>query len=218
MKYFYTLLLLSICHRACAQSPGSAPTFVVDGLEWMSDNLNVVHYWDGEPIPEARTIKEWKSYNEKKIGCYCNYDNESCYGQMYGKLYNWYAIKRGVAPHCWRLPKKGDFDRLTARLGTDSAGKKLKATHSWNNDWNGINTVGFQAFAGGCRNPMGTFSFVGKEGFWWTLDAHGMGNGREGGIYFFINYDDKVSYDYTEDFGFSVRCVRELRHYPGPCP
>ncbi len=214
------LLFLWPLSVAMPQQASTAYTVVIGGQEWMAANLDVDKYWDGQPIPEAKTIKEWMGYNEHKTGCYCKYDNEACYGHMYGKLYNWYAIKRGVAPHCWRLPDRNDFDRLITHLGMDTAGKKLKAKHSWNNEWNGNNESGFNGLAGGCRNPNGTFSFVGRSGFWWTRDGRKTGSGStDGGLFLTINYDDKCNYDVSEGFGYSVRCVRDVgKTYPHPCP
>ncbi len=209
------LLLVLACHAVSAQQA----TVFIGKQEWMARNLDVDRYSDGGPIPEAKTIAEWISYNERRIGCYCKYDNEVAYGTMYGKLYNWYAVKRGIAPHCWRLPNKGDYDRLIAFLGGEAAAKKLKATHSWSNDWNGTNASGFGGFAGGCRNDKGTFSYVGRKGFWWTNEARKPNNSKETGLVFSIDYEDKCNYDITENFGFAVRCVRDAHAAPPePCP
>ena len=220
MKFLFILLLIFPLHYyVTAQTVNSGSSVVIGRQEWMTENLSVDHYNDGTPIPEAKTIEQWKAYNDNRIGCYCYYDNEPCYGKMYGKLYNWYAIKKGIAPHCWKVPVKQDYDRLIAYLGGDQAGKKLKAKHSWSNDWNGSNTSGFGGFAGGCRNPSGTFSYVGREGFWWTCDARKTGNDRGAGLHLLIDYDDKCSYDISEDFGYSVRCMRDVGEpSPEPCP
>ncbi len=213
---FTVLLFFLVCRDGKAQSGRESRTLKISGQEWMAENLSVDHYWDGRPIPEAKTIKEWNYYNEHKIGCWCNYDNEACYGSMYGKLYNWWAIRQNVAPRCWRLPSKADFDRLIEYLGTTKAGKQLKATHSWNNTTNGTNQSGWSAYAGGCRNILGYFSFVGRQGFWWTNDARKDNNA---GLYISINSEDILNYEVSEGFGFSVRCMRDLGvTEPPPCP
>ncbi len=216
MKYLFILLCTtSLATMTIAQS-GAA--LIIGRQEWMAQNLDVDVYWDGVAIPEAKTIQQWRAYNASKTGCYCRYDNELCYGSMYGKLYNWYAIKRGVAPRCWRVATKQDFDRLVIYLGADSAAQKLKSTHSWNNDWNGNNKSTFNALAAGCRNANGTFSYVGREAFWWVADGRKTGPGKETGLYLFLNYDNKYNYEASTDFGFSVRCVRDVGEpYPKPC-
>ena len=215
---FGLLFGLTISVVSSAQSKAGATVFI-GGQEWMTQNLDVDHYLDGTAIQEAKTPAEWKACNQNRIGCYCNYDNETCYGNMYGKLYNWWAVRKGIAPHCWRIPSKVDFDRLIAYLGTAQAGKNLKAKHSWSNDWNGLNTSGFGGLASGCRNASGTVSFVGKEGFWWTCDARRTADDKGTGLSFFINSDDKFDYAITEDLGYSVRCMRDKGEPPpNPCP
>ena len=218
-KFSFFLFAIFVCSHTLLSQQYNGPTVKIGRQEWMAGNLDADRYIDGTPIQEARTPAEWKACNEKRIGCYCNYDNEGCYGSMYGKLYNWWAVKRGIAPHCWRIANRTDFDRLVAYVGGEHAGKTLKGKHSWSNDWNGNNTSGFAALASGCRNPSGTFSFVGKESFFWTSDSRKTGNDRGTGLYFFINYDDKFNYEISEDFGFSVRCVRDVGEAPPePCP
>ncbi len=213
------ILLFCCCYLLNAQSNYNGATIQIGSQLWMAENLNTDKYWDDAPIPEAKTPREWKEYCDKKIGCYCNYDNEPCYGQMYGKLYNWYAIKRGVAPHCWRMPSRADFDILLSKIAGPGTGKKMKGMHSWSSTWNGDNTSKFNALAGGCRNENGTFSYVGREAFWWTIETRKLGNDRESGLHFFINYDDTYNYDLSEGFGYSVRCMRDVNQPPpNPCP
>jgi uncharacterized protein (TIGR02145 family) len=170
IKYLVCALLF-FTGNAVAQEVYSGSVVRVGDVEWMAENLAVDHYWDGSPIPEAKTPAQWKMFNERKLGCYCKYDNEGNYEKMYGKLYNLYAIKRGVAPRCWHMPSRTEFDNLVSVGGGTIPGKKLKATHSWNNDWSGTNESGFGAFAAGCRNPNCTFSYVGREAFWWRRFA-----------------------------------------------
>lgn len=214
MRPLLFLLLWSVSYSCIAQT---AATVVIGSQEWMANNLDVDVYTDGTKIPCAKSREEWMGYNRSKIGCYCHYDNERPYGMMYGKLYNIYAIKKGLAPHCWRMPMKKDVDKLMAYLGA-TASKKLKATHSWNNDWNGDGQSGFNALAGGCRNPNGTYSYVGRKAFWWVWDEGGSKTSlRE--LYFFIDSDDKCDYDIGDGFGFAVRCMRDVGVQPPmPCP
>lgn len=70
---------------------------------WIVENLNVSHFQNGDPIPEAKTDEEWRKYGE----------NQNRPGvimimillmekhtETYSKLYNWYAVidSRGLAP------------------------------------------------------------------------------------------------------------------------
>ncbi len=100
---FTVLLFFLVCRDGKAQSGRESRTLKISGQEWMAENLSVDHYWDGRPIPEAKTIKEWNYYNEHKIGCWCNYDNEACYGSMYANY-----ITGGLSGKTWR-PAAGDY-------------------------------------------------------------------------------------------------------------
>lgn len=59
---------------------------------WMAKNLDVTHFRNGDPIPEAKSVKDFElaSANSSPIqGCYeCKQDNAI----KYGRLYNWFAI------------------------------------------------------------------------------------------------------------------------------
>lgn len=195
-----------------------AQTVVIGSQEWMSNNLDVDRYTDGSKIQFAKTKEEWVRCNENKIGCYCYYDNEPAYGSMYGKLYNIYAIRRGLAPHCWRIANRNDFDKIVQYLGA-TAPVKMKSTHSWNNEWNGTNVSGFNGLAAGCRNPNGTFSYVGRKAFWWVGETDKPTGGVAKELFFYIDSGNLHNYDISSGFGFSVRCVRDMnRQPPEPCP
>ena len=64
---------------------------------WISENLKVTHYRNGDPIPNVTDSTEWINLT---TGAYCNYDNDPSNGDIYGHLYNWYAVddSRGLAP------------------------------------------------------------------------------------------------------------------------
>ena len=46
---------------------------------WMSDNLDVVQFRNGELIAEAKNLKEWESGNESKKPMWCYYEFDSAY-------------------------------------------------------------------------------------------------------------------------------------------
>lgn len=101
---------------------------------WMTENLNVSTFRNGEPIPEAKTVEEWEKAGENKQPAWCYYNNYPKNGAKYGKLYNWYAVidPRGLAPEGWHVPSNEEWQTLEDYLG-DDAGKKMKSTSGWNN-------------------------------------------------------------------------------------
>ena len=64
----------------------------VGSLEWMTENLNVELFRNGDIIREARTQEEWVAAAKKKEPVWCYYNNDSKTAEKFGKLYNWYAV------------------------------------------------------------------------------------------------------------------------------
>jgi uncharacterized protein (TIGR02145 family) len=86
---------------------------------WMTQNLSVDKFKNGEPILEAKSISEWLNANSKGLPAYCHYDTIADYGNYYGKLYNWYAVNdaKGLCPDGWHVPSLQDWNYLDSILG-----------------------------------------------------------------------------------------------------
>lgn len=111
---------------------GQSPTTVTIGSQvWMTENLNVSQFNNGDIIPEAKTDEEWESYCFKEQACWCYYKNEPK-NAKYGKLYNWYAVNdpRGLAPQGFHVPSKQELIDLSKFIGENGA-KKIKSTSGW---------------------------------------------------------------------------------------
>ena len=120
---------------------------------WMTKNLNLDKFRNGELIPQANTHAEWEQAKENKQPAWCYYDNDPKNGTKYGKLYNWYAVNdsRWLAPAGWHVPTDAEWTTLGKLLGRSDSGKKMKSTSGWNsyttggsktcsncNDWNAV--------------------------------------------------------------------------------
>jgi uncharacterized protein (TIGR02145 family) len=102
---------------------------------WMTENLNVSTFRNGDLILEAKTKEEWKKAGENKQAVWCYYNFDSKNEAKYGKLYNYYAVNdpRGLAPEGWHIPKNSEWYLLTDYLGGENkAGLKLKKASGWN--------------------------------------------------------------------------------------
>ena len=101
---------------------------------WMTENLNVSTFRNGDPIPEAKTKEEWESAGTNHQPAWCYYDNDPKNGAKYGKLYNWYAVidSRGLAPEGWHVPSDAEWTTLKSNLGDDS-GNTMKSKSGWGN-------------------------------------------------------------------------------------
>ncbi len=116
----------------------NAQTVTIGTQVWMTKNLDVTIFRNGDPIPEAKTKEEWVKAGENKQPAWCNYDNNPANGSKYGKLYNWYAVNdpRGLAPEGYHVPTDAEWTILENFLGSDD-GKKMKSATGWNSytDW-----------------------------------------------------------------------------------
>ena len=78
-------------------------TIKIGNQWWMAENLKVIHYRNGDDIPNVADYNVWEKYRK---GAYCNYGNDESNAVIYGRLYNFYAVKdsRGLAPAGWHVP------------------------------------------------------------------------------------------------------------------
>jgi uncharacterized protein (TIGR02145 family) len=150
---------------------------IYDHLEriWMSENLNVGKFQNGDLIPQAKTEQEWIIAGQNKRPAWCYYNNEPQNGTKYGRLYNWYAVNdpRGLAPKGWHIPKTDEWPRYEDTTFTNA--ENLKSIIGWYNNNGGTNKSGFSALPGGHRlldpsssNNPAPFIDIGKIGAWWS--------------------------------------------------
>ena len=71
---------------------GKSSSVKIGEQEWMSQNLNVDHFRNGDILPEVKTKEEWVKAGEENQPAWCYYENNPSNGEKYGKLYNWYAV------------------------------------------------------------------------------------------------------------------------------
>jgi uncharacterized protein (TIGR02145 family) len=186
------------------------PTIVIGTQQWMSKNLDVAFYRNGDPIPHVTDTVAWSLLT---TGAWCYYNNDSTQGGKYGKLYNWYAVNdpRGLAPIGWHVSSDAELNTLESTLGGIAvAGGKMKeaGTLNWASpNTGGNNNSGFAALPGGRRVSGGFSGGVGGGGDWWSsteVDPAGawghslsfnLGNSNRGPVL-------KLN-------GLSVRCIRD---------
>jgi uncharacterized protein (TIGR02145 family) len=201
---------------AFAQSSGDVK---IGNQIWMSKNLDVSTFRNGEPIPQAKNKDEWLNASKSKSPVWCYYDFDENNGKKYGKLYNWYAVidPRGLAPKGYHVPSNDEWKELIEFLGGENiAGKKMKSIEGWkssNDNFLGDNSSGFSCLPGGHCSGMSimmNFNNIGKEGYWWTTTIYEEEKAWKRIIYYDKN---KVStnskWDLESDFGCSVRCIKE---------
>ncbi len=192
-------------------------TVTIGTQVWMVENLNTTKYNDGSPIPNVTDNKEWGNLANGGEA-YCNYNNDAATSTKYGKLYNRWAVYRGIAPKGWHVPSFAEFTTLenfvSANLGTSgSVVKALTSKTDWDfsnnagavgNDLTKNNTSGFTALPGGFRDSYGSFYSIRAYGIFWTTSINNDWNQA-------FNSNDNFIYSYSagEVFGFSVRCIKD---------
>ena len=181
---------------------------------WMSKNLDVSTYRNGEQIPQAKDAAQWEYASTNKIPAWCYYEFNESNGKKYGKLYNWYAVSdsRGLAPNGYHIPSDAEWTILTDFLGgSDIAGKKMKSKDGWKSygtlSGNGDNSSGFNGLPGGYCNYSEDFGSITEDGYFWSSSEYGANDAWSRDLYFSNTkvdryYGNKVS-------GLSVRCLRD---------
>jgi uncharacterized protein (TIGR02145 family) len=187
---------------------GGGGSVVIDGKTWMTKNLSVVTYANGDAIPEVSDPTAWAALT---TGAWCYYNNNPLTEPIYGRLYNYFAIAdpRGLAPTGWNLTVQSDWVDLDTFTGFDTGKLKEAGITNWLTPNTGAtNETGFTCVPGGVRNPDGTFGgsylSIGEVSDFWVSASAGGTDARSYGIY----YDDTSMYYnlHDQNAGLSVRC------------
>jgi len=183
---------------------------------WMKENLKVTHYNNGDEIPTGYSNSEWANLS---TGAYAVYDDDPANADVYGKLYNWYAVETdNLAPEGWHVPTDDEWTILSDYLGgSDIAGGKLKEctegscpeSEYWNSpNMGATNESGFTGLPGGCRwASSGSYLYLGVVGFFWSSTEYS----NDDAWYRILNCNYSGigrTIDY-KGYGSSVRCVKD---------
>jgi uncharacterized protein (TIGR02145 family) len=196
------------------QQVGPYKTVRIGTQVWMTKNLDVSTFRNGDPIPEAKTDEEWKKAGENKQPAWCYYNNDPGNGEKFGKLYNWYAVNdsRGLAPVGYHIPSDAEWTTLIDFSGGESvAAIKMKNTSGWDIDgesYNGTNESGFSSLPGGFRGGSGSFLAIGEYGLWWNSTEVSTFNAG------FCKMESYYRISVYRSFcnkanGYSVRCIKD---------
>jgi len=197
-------------------------TVIIGTQVWMSENLKVTHYRNGEPIPDVIGDSEWANLT---TGACC--EKSAAWGDVYGKFYNGYAVldSRNLAPTGWHIPSDaewkilegtvdsqfpvgdGEWD-ITSWRGSDAGGNLKAISNHWTGNVGATDESGFSALPGGAREPSnGWFSYETFNAVFWASTALNQLN----------TWGRSLACDYTtverqsgnNAYGGSVRCVKD---------
>ncbi|MDB4335202.1 fibrobacter succinogenes major paralogous domain-containing protein, partial [bacterium] len=192
-------------------------TVVIGTQVWMVENLKTTRYRNGDAIPQVSGQEAWET---RTTDAYCNMNNDVAIGDVYGRLYNFYAVEHAskICPEGWHVPTRDELKTLADYLGGMSiAGKKMKeagATHwTYYNDPvnNGTNESGFTALGAGTRNTGGFFDTFGGTCAFWTSEGYSY-NEKRYGYRRGLGIESSEFSDYSgtlANIGHSVRCLMD---------
>jgi uncharacterized protein (TIGR02145 family) len=198
---FITLIIVVSCGKGGTNKDEN------DKQEWMSENLDIVTFRNGDTIFHAKTDEDWKAARRSQTPSWCFYENDSVNGLKYGRLYNWYAVSdpRNLAPEGWKIPSVEDWFTLIESLGEiNFAANNLRST-----SWGGLtnketNKTGFSGMPGGGRNGLGEFYDINEVGIWWTSSTEGVASWS-----IILHSEGIIKRMADNSYGFSVRCIKD---------
>ena len=211
--YYFNAGVWSKLSETTSYPNGTAtPVLTICCQSWMTKNLDVAKYRNGDPIPKVTDNAAWAALT---TGAYCYYNNDSAtYAATYGKLYNWYAVNdpRGLAPQGWHIATDFEWTTLENCLGGASvAGGAMKETRTirWTTPNTGATNIsGWAGLPGGQRNLSGgTFDNIGRYGLWWSATE----SSTPFAWYRSLAYDNGSlsRNNLFKEAGLSVRCIRD---------
>jgi uncharacterized protein (TIGR02145 family) len=185
---------------------------------WMTKNLDVTQFKNGDPIPQAQTDEAWQEagFSGKAAWCYVTITNEDGVNQelkRYGKLYNSFAINdpRGIAPEGWRISSTDDWGNLEQYIsGSNFQLSDLISVKDWDT-LGGTNKTGLNIEPAGWRD-VGCGGVGGSVTYWCEAIIDPTADETTTNTLSVVQYEDgSIGFQYGETswiMGHYVRCVK----------
>lgn len=206
------VILLGAGQPVQAQA-GEVPFVRIGSLDWMTRNLDVDSFRNGDPVPPASESTAWAEAGRSGQPATTLYENSTVNLARWGRLYNYAAVTdpRGLCPEGWRLPEDRDWADLEQDLGPDRAALRLRSDSGWIVGPQGLDDVGFDARPAGFRTQRGDDFLAGRVAYFWSATPV---SAQETTAHMLFDYDPKIfRIVYDKAMGMSLRCVRHaVRH------
>jgi uncharacterized protein (TIGR02145 family) len=155
-------------------------TILNNGKEWMTENLNVITFRNGDQINQAKTEQDLLDASINKQPVWCYYAFNPATETNYGKLYNFYAINdsRGLLPLGYIIPSMNDWQSVNNFDIFKNTGGRAQLNQSEGKEVGSgkINKRYFFVFENGPSKEKKYDEFSGAPinelGFYWTTDIY----------------------------------------------
>ena len=201
-------------------------TVQIGTQQWASSNLDIVTTPMGTAIPEVTDNAAWAALTTP---AWCHYTPNGtdveriANGAIYGKLYNWYAVKQiqdditaynlanPTKPWGYHIPTQAELTTLQTYLGGSSvAGGKMKVTGTTyfvSPNTGATNESGFSALGGGRRSDVdGSFGGLLNWLLIWTNTESGSNATR--GYISNTSTNFSISTD-SKKMGMPIRLIKD---------
>ncbi len=206
-------------------------TTVINDQEWITQNLMVMKYDNGELIPSGLANSVWSQTTKGSSAAYPYASLEGINSivelrNAYGLLYNWHTVSdnRKICPFGWRVPTVEDWMELISFVGNEGSNllKSCRQINSplggecatiehprWNenSEFFGTDNYSFSANPAGLRKPDGAYSSIGSKTSFWALNENDSATAISVSIYYNSGIIDTLSVPKTS--GLSIRCIKE---------
>ena len=191
---------------------------------WMKENLKTTTFRNGTPIENVESPDHWEN---TFTGAYVWYENDISWKDLYGAMYNWYAVDddNGICPTGWHVPSNSEWQVMTSFIGGLSKGKELKSCRQINSvmggdcdteehpRWEsseyhfGTDDYWFSGLPGGFRYFYGSFTNIGHGSYWWTSTNNTSESAHSRAMYSVMSVIQEGQS--LKQSGFSVRCIKD---------
>jgi uncharacterized protein (TIGR02145 family) len=172
---------------------------------WMSNNLQVGSFRNGDAIPMSNSAEEWQNAANKRLpmACYYGFDVNN---SEFGLVYNWYAINdnRGLAPEGWEIPSVIPFNNLVGQLDWPENSSPIQTNQIIHPE----KLSDFKYYVTGYTNLEGHMVESSLNCYYWTC----KGSVDGGGWATVINVNEQriERLSFGKGNGLFVRCIKKL--------
>jgi uncharacterized protein (TIGR02145 family) len=184
-------------------------TTLINGKEWMAENMRCKTFTNGENIPLFQDDFSW--YTNSGSAAYCYNTFSATASNNTGLFYNSYVTTgpNTIAPAGWHVPSKSEYENLVSNFDfSQPAGACLRRSSPgmWIDTFTPFKLTGFDAKLEGMRSSGGYYYYSQNYSYFATSTIYSGTNAYA----FVVNSGNGAYSDVVPQLqGCSVRCVKD---------